>query len=83
MSFANIKLLFSSGIEKNIFGFFFGMHCRLREGIRKSPANWQNCSMYLQDLIQQDLNITAEVTQREAENFQVLCQLFVSELRKK
>lgn len=40
------------------------------------PENWQNCTMYVQDLVRPEINITAEISKEEAENFQHMCQIF-------
>lgn len=41
-----------------------------------SPENWRNCTMYVQDLIREDVNITAEISKKQAEKFQKMCQMF-------
>lgn len=48
----------------------------LRDGIGADPANWQKCTMFVQDLMEAGINIAAEVSKEEAYNFQELCQMF-------
>lgn len=38
--------------------------------------NWENCTMCVQDLIQPHVNITAEISKQEVDNFVRLCQIF-------
>lgn len=49
---------------------------RLRSGIKDSPENWTNCAMYVQDLVRQDVNITADVPKQAVEYFQQMCRVF-------
>lgn len=53
---------------------------RLREGIKTSPENWQNCTMYVQDLVRPDLNIAAEISEADAFCFQKMCQIFAKNM---
>lgn len=43
-------------------------------GIEKSPQNWQNCSMYVQDLVRHDVNATVEISKEAADAFRNLCK---------
>lgn len=38
--------------------------------------NWENCAMWVQDVISLSTNITAEITEKEANNFVRMCQVF-------
>ncbi|XP_031625839.1 uncharacterized protein LOC116342388 [Contarinia nasturtii] len=49
---------------------------RLRDGMTSNSANWQKCTMFVQDLISPELNITAEISKEKAYNFQEMCQMF-------
>lgn len=60
-------------LRKN-FNFKF-VHSLLK-GIEDSPQNWTNCTMYVQDLVQPDVNITAEISKHDAETFQEICKQF-------
>ena len=48
--------------------------------MEESPENWKNCSMYVQDLVRPDVNITAEISKKEADNFQQMCEIFGNKL---
>lgn len=52
------------------FGF------RLRDGIQSHPANWKNCTMFVEDPIRVGVNIAAEITTKDAYGFQEMCQMF-------
>lgn len=45
------------------------------------PGNWQKCTMFVQDLIIPELNITAEISKEKAYNFQEMCQMFSTSQR--
>ncbi|XP_055326064.1 uncharacterized protein LOC129579895 isoform X2 [Sitodiplosis mosellana] len=49
---------------------------RLRDGISESPANWKNCTMYVEDVTRPGINIAAEITTKDAYGFQEMCQVF-------
>lgn len=51
---------------------------RLREGIKENHSNWENCAMHVQDLKSPGINITAEISEEEANNFKQLCKMFAS-----
>lgn len=40
------------------------------------PGNWTNCSMYVQDLVSPSINITAELSMNEVDNFVKMCKIF-------
>lgn len=64
-------------ISDNGLSFFSDIYfSSLTDGIKNSPDNWQHCSMLTQDIIDADLNVTAEVTEYEAEMFQNMCKTF-------
>lgn len=50
--------------------------------MEKMPESetWTNCPMFVHDLVQRDVNITAEVSETEAEQFQEMCQIFAKKL---
>lgn len=54
---------------------------RLRTGIGNSSENWKNCSMFVQDLVRPNVNVTAEISQKAAQNFQEMCQIFAKKLK--
>lgn len=49
---------------------------RVRDGIKANPLNWEKCTMFVQDLVECGLNVTANVSKEEAYNFQEMCQMF-------
>lgn len=49
---------------------------RLFDGIQSHPENWTNCKMFVQDFMRPDINITAEISEKAAANFQQMCQQF-------
>lgn len=63
-------------IDKIRFSMF-----RLRTGIGNSSENWKNCSMFVQDLVRPNVNVTAEISQKAAQNFQEMCQIFAKKLK--
>lgn len=66
----NSKKLFS-----NSFDLF-----SLRDGIAANKKNWENCTMCVQDLILPHINIMAEITKQEVDNFVRMCQIFAKQL---
>lgn len=44
--------------------------------MNRSPANWFNCSMYMQDLFRENINMAAEVSIIHITNFKNLCSAF-------
>lgn len=48
--------------------------------MKASPENWEDCPMFVQDLVRSNVNITAEVSKSTAENFQKMCKQFATEL---
>lgn len=52
----------------------------LRRALNTYPENWENCSMFVQDLVRLDINITAEIPKKQAETFQNMCKQFAKEL---
>lgn len=48
----------------------------MRDSISANLKYWENCTMWVQDLIPPYLNITAEITDQEVGNFVRMCQLF-------
>lgn len=48
----------------------------MRKGIKACPKNWENCTMCVQDIISSHINITAEISKQEVDNFVRLCQTF-------
>lgn len=63
------------GIE-NELQWNFSKNFSLRDGITANPSNWQKCTMFVQDLVEAGVNITADVSKEEAYNFQEMCQMF-------
>lgn len=51
----------------------------LRDGIKSKPSNWQNCSMFVQDIKSPEINITADIANKEAKHFKEMCRLFESD----
>lgn len=49
------------------------MFSRLHKHIRANPNNWTNCFMFIQDLANHSLNVTAEIPEKDAAMFQKLC----------
>lgn len=74
------------------FGFLFLFKCfkllifskiiifRLRSALKIFPENWEDCPMFVQDLVRPEINITAEISKNTAENFQKMCKQFAIEL---
>lgn len=62
-----------------LFKHTFFANFSLREGIASNVANWENCTMYIQDIISPGLNIAAEISKEEAYKFKNMCKLFSSD----
>lgn len=62
------------------FGFLFTISItfRLRDGIESNAWNWENCTMFVQDPKSPGTNITAEISDEDANNFQQMCKMFAS-----
>lgn len=58
----------------------FDSFYRLRSAINTSPENWENCPMFVQDLVRSNINITTEIPKQTAANFQQMCKRFAKEL---
>lgn len=58
-----------------IFNEYNLHNSRLREGIKSNQSNWEDCTMYVQDLISPEINITVEITKEEADNFKEMCRM--------
>lgn len=54
----------------------------MRDGIKACPANWSNCSMWVQDLVSPCTNITAEISKQEVDNFLKMCRMFSTHVPK-
>lgn len=54
----------------------------LREAIEANPTNWENCSMYVQDIKSPGVNVTAEIPEAEAHGFKKFCQIMTTFLHK-
>lgn len=52
----------------------------MRNAMDSNPRNWINCAMYVQDIASPDVNIAAEISKHEANNFKLMCTLFSSHL---
>lgn len=77
-----VRIILDKIQNKNVCQHYsIASSCRLREGIKAAPENWTNCSMFVQDLVRPDINITAEVPKEAAENFQQMCQQFVKKCK--
>lgn len=50
--------------------------------ISACPKNWKDCTMCVQDLISLHVNITAEITKQEVDNFMQMCKIFAKQLSK-
>lgn len=50
----------------------------MRDGIAAKPQNWMNCVMWVQDIVSPELNITAEMSTEDANNFVKLCRMLYS-----
>lgn len=50
----------------------------MRDGIKSNAWNWKNCTMYVQDFKSPGINITAEISKEEANNFIQMCNIFVT-----
>lgn len=48
----------------------------MRDGIKACPNNWQNCIIWVQDIVSPHINITAEISKPEVDKFVRMCQLF-------
>lgn len=64
------------------FGFcsllFLFIFFSLRDGIKSNASHWRNSSMFVQDIKSPGVNITVDVPEKEAENFQQMCRMFES-----
>lgn len=49
---------------------------RMRDGIAVCPNNWQNCIMWVQDIVSPHINITAEISNQEIDSFVRMCRIF-------
>lgn len=48
----------------------------MRDGIAVCPKNWQNCIMWVQDIVSPHINITAEISNQEIDSFVRMCRIF-------
>lgn len=55
------------------FDFSFG------DSINSSAFNWKHCTMFVQDIKSLGVNITAEISRAEADNFKEMCTIFASD----
>lgn len=46
--------------------------------MKANPKNWENCALYVQDIVSPGLNVAAEISRQEITNFKLMCQLFSS-----
>lgn len=53
-------------------------HFSLRDGISANPGNWDNCTMFIEDISSPGVNVAAEIPQKEAHNFKKLCQVMTT-----
>lgn len=51
---------------------------RLRDGIEAHAYNWQNCTMFVQDIKSPGTNICAEIPEDAANRFKQMCKVFAS-----
>lgn len=51
----------------------------LRKNIALNPVNWENCTLYVQDINVPGINITAELSSEEAYTFKTICQVVSTE----
>lgn len=51
---------------------------RLLNGIESNSFNWKNCTMHVQDFRSPGTNVTAEIPEKDANNFKEMCKLFSS-----
>lgn len=47
--------------------------------MKANAFNWENCTMYVQDIKSLGTNIAADISKQEASNFKKMCCLFASE----
>lgn len=50
--------------------------------MKQCPENWENCTMFVQDIVSLGTNITAEITKKEVDNFVRMCQIFAKHVLK-
>lgn len=55
--------------------YIFYLIIRLREGVKSNQSNWEDCTMFVQDLISPGVNVTVEITKEEADNFVEVCKM--------
>lgn len=55
------------------------MNFSLRDSIATNPTNWENCAMYVQDIKSPGINIAAEISHVETNNFKTICKVISSE----
>lgn len=48
----------------------------MRVGIKTCPKNWMTSTMWVQDIILPRVNITADISGQEVDNFVRMCQIF-------
>lgn len=67
---------------KNIFDIFLRIfRLRNRSGTFLESETWINCTMLVHDLVQRDVNIAADISEFEVEQFQEMCQNFAMNLK--
>lgn len=54
----------------------------MRDGIETCPSNWDDCVMWVQDPILASVNITAEISKQEVNNFVEMCKIFAKNVPK-
>lgn len=47
----------------------------MRDAIKSNAVNWKNCAMHVQDIKYPGVNVTAEISVKEANNFKKCCQI--------
>lgn len=45
--------------------------------MKSNPRNWENCTMFVQDIKSPGVNITAELTEEEVDSFKQICKMFI------
>lgn len=46
--------------------------------MKSNPRNWENSTMFVQDIKSPGLNVTAELTEEEVDSFKQICKMFIS-----
>lgn len=55
----------------------------MRDAIETNPGNWENCTMFIEDIKSPTINVAAEIPEKEAHYFKKFCQILTTFSHKK